>query len=60
VTAPLDMTLPALERLADAIESGDGGDNNAERRARPLGIHLEGPFISHLRKGLSRRGFADA
>jgi N-acetylglucosamine-6-phosphate deacetylase len=49
VTAPVDETLAALERLADAIEApvpGDGG------RARPLGIHLEGPFISHVRRGV--------
>jgi N-acetylglucosamine-6-phosphate deacetylase len=52
VTAPLDQTLGALERLADAIESA--GDSSKERalRARPLGIHLEGPFISHLRRGV--------
>jgi N-acetylglucosamine-6-phosphate deacetylase len=50
VTAPLDTTLSALERLADAIEcksaNGDG------HRARPLGIHIEGPFISHARRGV--------
>src|SRR5882672_1128350 len=46
VTAPLDTTLRALERLADAIESR-GHAKTAERRACPLGIHLEGPFISH-------------
>src|SRR5262249_9183635 len=50
VTAPVDQTLSALEKLADAIEqarrtSGDG-------RARPAGIHLEGPFISQLRPGV--------
>jgi len=50
VTAPLDKTLSALEHLAELIE------NSAQRpgdgRARPLGIHLEGPFISHLRRGV--------
>jgi N-acetylglucosamine-6-phosphate deacetylase len=51
VTAPLGTTLRALERLADVIERGCG-DQNAERRACPMGIHLEGPFISHLRKGV--------
>ncbi len=52
VTAPLEATLRALERLADAIEGRGPGDNSAERRACPLGIHLEGPFISHVRKGV--------
>src|SRR5882757_23042 len=48
VTAPLDTTLRALERLADAIEIGARGGEDLDCRARPLGIHLEGPFISHL------------
>jgi N-acetylglucosamine-6-phosphate deacetylase len=55
VTAPMDTTLRALERLADAIEEREQSNNNNKEghvRAFPLGIHLEGPFISHLRRGV--------
>jgi N-acetylglucosamine-6-phosphate deacetylase len=37
-----------LDRLADAIESANG----SSAAARPLGIHLEGPFLSHKRRGV--------
>jgi N-acetylglucosamine-6-phosphate deacetylase len=49
VTGPTDLTLRALETLADSIEkdSTDGFD-----AARPVAIHLEGPFVSHLRRGV--------
>ena len=50
VTAPLDATLSALARLADAIEAAQRG--SFSQRARPLGIHLEGPFISPCRRGV--------
>jgi N-acetylglucosamine-6-phosphate deacetylase len=51
VTAPLDPTLRALERLGKAIESAKEERGRAGQ-ARPLGIHLEGPFISHARRGV--------
>src|ERR1700722_12550691 len=51
VTAPLDATLRALNRLADAIEKSEQ-DRGRESRALPARIHLEGPFISHLCRGV--------
>jgi N-acetylglucosamine-6-phosphate deacetylase len=54
VAAPLDETCRALERLADAIESAQtssAGKGDA-LQACPLGIHLEGPFLSHKRRGV--------
>jgi N-acetylglucosamine-6-phosphate deacetylase len=54
VAAPLDQTCSALQRIADAIEAAqDFHSNNADSvQARPLGIHLEGPFLSHKRRGV--------
>ena len=60
VSAPMDATLRALERLADAIENRERErprlherkNADGKSRALPLGIHLEGPFISHARRGV--------
>lgn len=54
VAAPLDATCSALERLADAIEGEKAATstNGGAVSARPLGIHLEGPFLSHKRRGV--------
>jgi N-acetylglucosamine-6-phosphate deacetylase len=47
VTAPLDMTLRALSGLAKllALQPVAG-------HATPVGIHLEGPFLSHVKRGV--------
>lgn len=51
VAAPLDATCAALGQLADAIEAAQDSQRDAPH-ARPLGIHLEGPFLSHKRRGV--------
>jgi N-acetylglucosamine-6-phosphate deacetylase len=52
VTAPIEQTLSALDRLATAIERAERDPASEILRAQPLGIHLEGPFISHIRRGV--------
>ena len=47
VTAAIDSTLRSLSGLAQLL------NHPADTRiARPIGIHLEGPFISHLKRGV--------
>ena len=47
VTAPLDATLRSLELLARRMSA-----DPEEGLARPIGIHLEGPFLSHAKRGV--------
>jgi len=49
VTAPLDTTLRSLEGIASQITKAQAGDWQG---AIPLGIHLEGPFLSHAKRGV--------
>ena len=50
VTASLDATLKALDGLAGLIEAPEKIADSAV--ARPIGIHLEGPFLSTAKCGV--------
>jgi N-acetylglucosamine-6-phosphate deacetylase len=48
VTAPHEKILEALDGMGKLIATA----NKNPGRAVPLGIHLEGPFISHMKRGV--------
>ena len=47
VTASLDTTLASLERIAAYIEAAP-----LEGTSQAAGIHIEGPFLSHAKRGM--------
>jgi N-acetylglucosamine-6-phosphate deacetylase len=55
VTSPRDETIRSLAGLAREIER-----KTAHRGATPLGIHLEGPFLSHLKRGVHTEALLEA
>ncbi len=52
VTASGAHIFSALDRLATAIENAERDAGSRGLRAQPVGIHLEGPFISFARRGV--------
>jgi N-acetylglucosamine-6-phosphate deacetylase len=52
VTAPLNATLRAVSALAKLIDNPAFIGNAEAPIARPIGIHLEGPFLSHEKCGV--------
>jgi N-acetylglucosamine-6-phosphate deacetylase len=51
VTAPVEATLKSLAGLAKLIAAGTAA-GSGEAMAWPVGIHLEGPFLSHSKRGV--------
>jgi N-acetylglucosamine-6-phosphate deacetylase len=60
VTAPVDTILRSLEGIAKQVERANAADGRASKGAIPLGIHLEGPFLSHAKRGVHPEKYLQA
>jgi N-acetylglucosamine-6-phosphate deacetylase len=52
VTAPLDATLRSVSALAKLVRNPEQIADSSKPVAKPMGIHLEGPFLSHEKCGV--------